>query len=84
LRELGYDIRVSLPRGVVLPPDVPAEAQQWWIETIQKVVETPEWRAYIENNQLTEDIRYGDEFFEMLTETQNAFERILRESGAIE
>ncbi|HEX7004730.1 MAG TPA: tripartite tricarboxylate transporter substrate-binding protein [Trueperaceae bacterium] len=82
--EAGYPVGVSMPRGLIMPPDVPEEAQQWWIDTMKKVVETPEWNAYIENNQLTEDIRYGDEFFEMLTETKDAFERILRESGAID
>ena len=82
--EAGYPVNVSMPRGLILAADVEPEVQQWWIDTIKKVVETPEWQAYIENNQLTEDVRYGDEFFDMLSNTQDAFERILREQGAIE
>ena len=38
--EAGYAVNISMPRGLILAPDAPAEAQQWWIETMKKVVET--------------------------------------------
>jgi putative tricarboxylic transport membrane protein len=82
--EAGYPVNISMPRGLILAPDAPEEAQQWWIETMKKVVETPEWQQYIENNNLTENIRYGEEFRTFLGETQGAFEEILREQGAID
>ncbi|MGE3160921.1 MAG: Bug family tripartite tricarboxylate transporter substrate binding protein [Burkholderiales bacterium] len=80
---LGYDIGISLPRGLVLPPDVPKEAQQWWIETMKKVVATPEWKAYIEKQILTENVLYGEDFRRFLQTTQGTFADILRKSGAI-
>jgi putative tricarboxylic transport membrane protein len=82
-QELGFEGIPSMPRGMILPPDAPAEAQEWWIETMKKVVETPEWAAYIEDNYLTEDIRWGDDFGDFLTETQSQFETILKEQGAL-
>lgn len=81
--ELGYDIGISLPRGLVLPPGVPKEAQQWWIETMKKVVATPEWKAYIEKQLLTENVLYGEDFRAFLVRTQGTFADILRKSGAI-
>jgi len=81
--EAGYPNDVSLPRGLILAPDVSEDVQNWWIETVKKVVDTPEWAAYLDNNSLTENVRYGDEFFEFLQNTQNTFAEILRESGAI-
>jgi putative tricarboxylic transport membrane protein len=81
--ELGYDIGISLPRGLVLPPDVPKEAQQWWIETMKKVVQTPEWKAYIDKQLLTENVLYGEDFRRFLQKTQGTFADILRKSGAI-
>ncbi len=81
--ELGYDIGIALPRGLVLPPDVPKEAQQWWIDTMKKVVQTPEWKAYIEKQLLTENLLYGEDFRTFLTKTQGTFADILRKSGAI-
>ena len=81
--QAGYEIGVSLPRGLVLPPDVPKEAQQWWIETMKKVVETPEWKAYVDKQLLTENVLYGEDFRAFLVKTQGAFADILRKSGAI-
>jgi putative tricarboxylic transport membrane protein len=82
--DAGYPVDVSLPRGLILPPDVPGEAQQWWIDTMREVVETPEWQEYIDSNLLTENIRFGDDFTAFLQTTQDNFERILREQGAID
>ncbi len=82
--EAGYDINISMPRGLIMAPGAPQEAQDWWIETIRKAVETPEWQAYIANNQLTQNIKYGDEFAEFLATTQDGFATILREQGVIE
>lgn len=82
--DIGYDIGVSMPRGLILPPDAPAEAQEWWIETMKKVVETPEWGEYIASNTLTPTVLYGDDFREFLMNTKNGFEVVLRKVGAIE
>ncbi|MGH6905020.1 MAG: tripartite tricarboxylate transporter substrate binding protein, partial [Geminicoccaceae bacterium] len=82
--DAGYPVGISLPRGLILPPDVPEEAQAWWIETMKKVVETPEWQDYIASNSLTENVRYGEDFRAFLEETSGTFEEILREQGAID
>lgn len=82
--DVGYDIGVSMPRGLILPPDAPAEAQQFWIETMQRVVETPEWDAYIETNTLTPTFLFGEDFRAFLTETQDGFGEVLRSVGAIQ
>ena len=74
---------VMMPRGLVLPPDVPKEAQQWWIETVKKIVQTPEWKAYIDKQLLTENVLYGDDFRAFLERTQGTFAEILKKSGAI-
>jgi putative tricarboxylic transport membrane protein len=83
IAELGYDIGISLPRGLVLPPDVPKEAQDWWIATMKKVVATPEWKEYIDKQLLTENVLYGEDFRGFLQKTQGVFADILRKSGAI-
>jgi putative tricarboxylic transport membrane protein len=80
---LGYEIGISLPRGLVLPPDVPKEAQDWWIGTMKKVVQTPEWKAYVEKQLLTENVLYGEDFRAFLSRTQGVFADILKKSGAI-
>lgn len=82
--ELGYDVDISMPRGIVLPPDVPDEVREYWIETMKKVAETPEWKEYINSNYLTEYILYGDDFSAYLDETVEIFESILMELGVLQ
>jgi putative tricarboxylic transport membrane protein len=82
-QDLGFEGIPSMPRGMILPPDAPKEAQEWWIETMEKVVETEEWKSHIEENHLTEDIRWGEEFGTYLEETGGQFETILKDAGAL-
>ncbi|WP_109472297.1 Bug family tripartite tricarboxylate transporter substrate binding protein [Ornithinimicrobium cavernae] len=79
----GIENLPAMPRGMILPPDAPQEAQDWWIKTMKEVVETPEWQEYIESNYLTEKILWGDEFYESLGTTVNDFTEILTEAGAL-
>ncbi len=82
--DVGHNIGVSMPRGLILAPDAPAEAQAFWIETMQRVVETPEWAEYIATNTLTPTVLYGEEFRAFLDRTQAGFGDVLRSVGAIQ
>jgi len=82
--DIGFGIGVSMPRGLILPPNAPDAAQDWWIGTMQKVVETPEWADYIASNTLTPTIIYGEDFRSFLVETKNGFETVLKSVGAID
>ncbi len=81
--EKGYELGISMPRGIVMPPDVPAEARDWWIETMKKVVEKPEWADYVKKNNLTETVMFGEDFRAFLGDTQDQFAKILKAKGAI-
>ncbi|MFG1705041.1 Bug family tripartite tricarboxylate transporter substrate binding protein [Nonomuraea sp. M3C6] len=80
---LGYQDLPSMPRGLILAPDAPKYAQDWWIATIKKVVVSPEWKRYLATNQLTEDLRWGQDFQTYLQQTASELESVLREHGAI-
>lgn len=81
--EKGIADLPAMPRGMILPPDAPEEAQQWWIDTMKEVVETPEWAEYIESNYLAENIKWGPDFQAFLETTVNEFETTLEEAGAL-
>lgn len=82
--EEGYEGMLSMPRGLILPPGAPDYARDWWIETMRKVVQTKEWRDYVDKNYLAEDIRWGDDFTTYLEDSGKRFETSLREQGAVE
>jgi putative tricarboxylic transport membrane protein len=72
---------MSMPRGLILAPGVSQEVQDWWIAVVKKVVETPEWKAYLERELLTADVRYGADFAAYLVETNRTFRTLLTEAG---
>lgn len=82
-KDKGYTDMVTTPRGVILPPDVSDEIRQWWIDALKQVVETPEWQQYLEENNLTPDERWGDEFSEYVEETETDLETRLEDLGKL-
>jgi putative tricarboxylic transport membrane protein len=79
----GYTDMVTTPRGLILPPDVPEETRQWWIDTMKKVVQTPAWQKYLEENNLTPDERWGDDFSQYVEQTESELEKQLKRLGAL-
>ncbi|SFE53634.1 tripartite tricarboxylate transporter substrate-binding protein [Alteribacillus iranensis] len=82
--EEGYEVNISMPRGVILAGDVDEEVRQWWIDTMKEVAETDEWEEYIQKNYLSENILYGEDFTEYLEETSSTFNNILSDLGVLE
>lgn len=79
----GYTDMVTTPRGLILPPDVPEETRQWWIDTMKKVVQTPAWQKYLADNNLTPDERWGDDFSQYVEQTESELENKLNQLGAL-
>ncbi|MPZ62092.1 MAG: tripartite tricarboxylate transporter substrate binding protein [Propionibacteriales bacterium] len=79
----GYTRMVTTPRGIILAPDAPEEARQWWIDTIKEVVQSPDWQNYLDENNLTADERWGDDFTQYVEKTSSDLETRLTELGAL-
>lgn len=45
---LDLDTGLHQMRGIIGPPDLPADAVRFWEDLFQKVWETPEWQAFLE------------------------------------
>lgn len=82
--EQGYDITLSLFRGVVAPKDISEEARAYYIGMIQRMVETQAWQEeYMEKNLIVSFPLYGDEYGEFLETTNNVYRDTLTKLGVI-
>ena len=63
LKEAGFDIQ-STPqiRGVVAPPKMPADAAAYWEGRFAALIKTPEWKKYVEENELEQSFLPGPLF----------------------
>lgn len=66
--EQDIDGVVTLWRGFLAPPEITEAEQEFWVEEIQRAVETGTYADYIEDDLLIEKHLYGDEFAEYLDE----------------
>lgn len=70
VKSKGYDVVVQLGRLILGTPDMPKEAVAFYEDLIKKVMDTQEWKDYIENNYLTEKYMNAADAREwLLTET---------------
>jgi putative tricarboxylic transport membrane protein len=53
LVETGDPFSHAMPRIIAGPPGMSAEAQLYYVKLFKKVFDSPEWRAYREENSLT-------------------------------
>ncbi|TCP50034.1 tripartite-type tricarboxylate transporter receptor subunit TctC [Tamaricihabitans halophyticus] len=79
----GFTNMVSMPRGLILPPNVPPEIRDWWVRTMRKAVRDPRWQDYLDKNDLTRNEVWGEQFRKELGQTAERFQAILRKHGAI-
>ncbi|UYM04640.1 Bug family tripartite tricarboxylate transporter substrate binding protein [Solicola gregarius] len=73
----------TMPRGVILPPDVPDSVRDWWIDAMKQVVKTDQWQKYLDQNNLSADVRWGDDFETYLDDTATELETKLEDLGAL-
>src|SRR5258708_14002256 len=75
-KEAGFDVTATPQiRGVVAPPQMPADAVAYWEGRFAKLRETPSWKKYVQDNQLEENFLPG----EGLRKSIAQIERELRE-----
>jgi len=70
LKEAGFDITPTPQiRGVVAPPNMPADAAAYWIDRFEKLRQTASWKKYVEQNELEDAFVPGDAFRKSMQET---------------
>ncbi len=56
---------------------------EWWVDTMKKVVQTQEWKDYLNTNSLSGNTVWGEDFAKNLAATNADFKRVLTQIGAI-
>ncbi len=84
LQELGYDINLSVFRGVVAPKGISDEAKAYYTKMARELSENERWKTeYLERNTIAEGYLDGDDFGAFLEDLNGEYESILKELGII-
>jgi putative tricarboxylic transport membrane protein len=83
-KEAGYPIEHVQLRGVVMPPNVPAEAVAYWEGVLRKVAESEQWkREYLD--RFRDEARFLDSqaFGAELERTNQLYAKTMGELGLL-
>jgi putative tricarboxylic transport membrane protein len=82
LKEAGYDVPiVPQVRGVVAPPGISKAAQQYYENLFSKLVQTPEWKAYLKQAQFQDGFMKGDDMKKFFVQFNDQMREILKDAG---
>ena len=79
----GVDMAYLMYRGIFLPPGVPKEAQEWYVDLFRKVTETPEWKKYLSDNALKPAFLTGPPLIKYLEEKEALTKDLMKKGGLI-
>jgi putative tricarboxylic transport membrane protein len=83
-KELGYEIEHVQLRGVVMPPDVPAETVAFWEGALRKVAESDQWKVeYLDRFRDEPRFVGSKEFGEVLARTDELYRQLMTKLGLI-
>ncbi len=77
--EQGIDVSFAQFRGVIAPGDISDSARDYWVDQMEAVLETDEYKQYVEDNFLQPNVAAGDEFTDYLAENNKVLEEVIGE-----
>lgn len=80
-KENGLDVEYLMLRGLFLPGGCKPEHVAYYTDLFKKVVETPEWKDYLERNSLRKTFVAGKEFMDFLEGDEKKHKQIMSEAG---
>jgi putative tricarboxylic transport membrane protein len=82
-KEQGYDILWTVWRGLYVGPKVSDADYKWWVDTVEKVSKTPEFRKEQEARGLYPFALYGQAFGDHVKADVARFKVLAQEAGLI-
>jgi putative tricarboxylic transport membrane protein len=79
----GVDLSYLMLRGMFAAPGIKKEQQDFYVEVLRKVTETPEWKKYITDNGLKAAFLTGPDFVKWVGEQEGKHGELLKTGGLI-
>jgi putative tricarboxylic transport membrane protein len=80
-KESGVPTDYVMLRGIFMAPGVTKDQQQYYVDLLKKVRETPEWKDYMEKGAFNQTTMTGDEFTKWLNKAEDMHKGLMKEAG---
>jgi putative tricarboxylic transport membrane protein len=80
-KEAGIPTDYVMLRGIFMPPGVPKEAVDFYVELFKKVRDTPEWKDYMERGAYNTTFMSGKAFADWVAKAEQEHVSLMKEAG---
>ena len=80
-KEAGIPTSYTMLRGIFMPPGVTKEQSDYYVNLLQKVRETPEWKDYMEKGAFNQTYMTGNDFKQWLEKAETTHRDLMKEAG---
>jgi putative tricarboxylic transport membrane protein len=81
MKEAGIDVELANWRGMVAPPDLPADQKQGLVDLVTKMHDSPQWKDALAKNGWEDTFMAGDEFATFLTSETTRVKAVIKDLG---
>src|SRR4029453_18493123 len=80
-QEAGLPIEYLMMRGIFTTPGASAEEVAFYVDLLQKVRATPEWKEFIARGAFDDTFKTGDEFKTWLAQAHERHKSLMQTAG---
>jgi tripartite-type tricarboxylate transporter receptor subunit TctC len=80
-KESGLPTEYTMLRGIFMAPGVTKDQTQFYVNMLDKVRATPEWKDYMEKGAFNQTSMTGDEFTKWLTTAESMHRDLMKDAG---
>jgi len=80
-KEAGLDVEYLMLRGIFAAPGITAPQVAFYVNLLEKVRETPEWRELMQQGAFNTTVKTGDEFRAWLEQEEVRHRSLMQEAG---
>ncbi|HET7129220.1 MAG TPA: tripartite tricarboxylate transporter substrate-binding protein [Gaiellaceae bacterium] len=80
-KESGLPVEYLMLRGFFLPPGVPQDAVNFYVDLFKKVRETPDWKEFTEQAAFNQSFMTGPEFATWLANAETMHHDLMEKAG---
>ena len=80
-QEAGVPTDYVMLRGIFMAPGVTPDQQNYYVDLMKKVRETPDWKEYMEKGAFNQTFLTGEPFKKWLTDAENTHKTLMTEAG---
>ena len=77
----GLDVEYLMLRGIFMPPGVPQDAVNFYVDLFKKVRELPEWKKYTEDAAFNTTFMTGTEYVNWVKAAEDRHRTLMQEAG---